>query len=79
MLSSLPCLGLPNGLLCQVSPQKPCMHQAWYMSCPSHSSWFDCPNNILYQHNFKENTDPLIFTTNPPLFSSQVTKCMFDV
>jgi len=23
---------------------------AWYMSCPSHTLWLDCPNRILYVH-----------------------------
>ena len=52
ILSSHLCLCLPCGPFPQVSPTKPCMH----LSClphvphalPSHSSWFDHPNNMWW-------------------------------
>ena len=50
MLSSHLCLGLPSGLFLSDFPTKPCMHLSSPIcaTCPhpSHSSWFDHPNNI---------------------------------
>jgi len=84
MLSSHPCLGLPNGLLCQVSTPKPYMHltsSPKHATCPAHLILLNFITWIIFYTNttLLENTDPLIFTTNLPLFSSQVTKCMLNV
>jgi len=52
-----------------------------HATCPAHLILLDLITQIIIYTNMTllENTDPLIFTTNPPLFSSQLTKCMLEV
>jgi hypothetical protein len=52
-----------------------------HATCPAQLILLDLITRIIFYTNTRllENNDPLIFTTNPPLFSSQVTKCMLDV
>jgi len=53
ILSSHLRLGLPSGLLPQVPHQNPVctspLPHACHKPCPTHSSWFDHPNNIWWE------------------------------